>query len=161
MLQRDPFESRESIDRMELEDIYATLDFYTSPSIFSGRICGISPALLLWAVNALCFVVHTAMGIAVLVQGAKGGDLLSIQTTTVVGIWRSRSANGYDFEIKDAELDIRLDYVCSTFAFISAFSHLIICCFSRFSVNERHAKFNMKFYYFQLYDCLVAWCARV
>jgi len=151
---------RQSSARLEFKEnnINNIIDFLnenSEPQIFKGKLCGIKPSLLLWLVNALCFVIHTGMGIAVLVQGAKGGDALAIQTKTMVAIWQNRTTEGYTFEVKNADLVLRLDYLCATFAFLSSLSHFVICCFSHFG-HTRNI-FNLKYYYYGLYQCLVPW----
>ena len=157
----EPFKSRSDLDARSLDEIRATFDAYSSPPMFTGRICGLSPAFLLWAINAVCFLIHLGMGIAVAIQGGKAGSLLSIQTKTLVGIWRNRTAEAYDLEVADAALTLRLDYLCFGFAFISAFAHFVICCFSLYAFNEWHARINLKFYYWGIYSCLTWWCVRV
>lgn len=151
------FKTRSDLDGKSPEEIREVFDGYSQPKIFSGRVCGFSPALLLWLVNALCFVIHAGMGVAVLVQGSKGGDALSIQTKTMVAIWQNRTAEGYTFEVKNADLVLRLDFLCATFAFLSALAHLVICCFSLYSIGPAHARFNLKYYYFGLHQCLIPW----
>ena len=152
------FTSREVIgnigNQKEIEDVF---DEYSKPELFSGRFCGLTPAFLLWLVNAICFVVHTVMSVVVLVQGAKGGDALAIQTKTTVAIWQNRTAEGYRFEVKDANLVLRLDYLCFSFAFISALAHFVICCFSKYSVSKSHMIINYKFYYYGIHQCLTPW----
>lgn len=154
---QDAFSSRDDILKSKFKQIEQVFDAYTSPPIFGARVCGLSPALLLWLVNALCFVVHTGMAVTVLIQGRKGGELLDIPTKTLVGVWRNRTSDGYESMIRDAALTLRLDTLCFLFALTSATAHFLICCFSLYAVNEWHARFNLRYYYYNLYDCLTWW----
>ena len=123
----------------------------------SGQLCGTSRALFLWVVNFVCLIVHLSMGIAVLARGADCGDRLVVPLTTTVGVWTNRTASGFEQEVATAAFAPRLDHICASFAFISAFFHLVVCCFSRFSWNATHQRLNLRVYYGGLEKCLVWW----
>ena len=113
---------------------------------------------LLWAVNLVCLVVHFSMAVVVLIRGAEIGDRMYVQLTTSAAVWTGgTSGTVFDQVIVGSVLSLRLDYLSAAFALVSAAAHLFVVSCSKFSIGEKHKKFNNWIYYDNLRNCLVWW----
>lgn len=129
--------------------------------LFEPRsVCGcVSPALLLWIINFVAFVVHTSMGVAVLVEGGKNPDKMAFQITQVIGTWHNLTIDGYTWSVNDSSLGKwRLDVLCAAFAFISAGFHFLVCCFSFFALSTCPCLKLNYIYYLYIERCCIWWC---
>ena len=77
----------------------------------------------------------------------------------LVATWgNSSSIEGIGFKVKPSDLGLwRLDYLCATFAFLSAGAHLFVVSFSRYGFNDWHRRVNLGWYYESIERCLIAW----
>lgn len=155
----DAFVEREEMDALPIDEIKRRLDACSEPSMFGGKVCNcVSPATLLWLLNLVCFVVHSSMAAVVFREGARVGDIVDFQTTSIKNTFNQSSrANWYTPFLSDDAPVLGLDLLCGTFALLSAMAHLLVCVFSRFAVNESHLRLNLQWYYFGLHSCLIWW----
>jgi hypothetical protein len=153
------FRTREHMDRVEsVEEIKRRLSACSEPGMFDGKVCNcISPALLLWLLNFVCFLVHTGMAVLVLREGANVGAAVDFQTVSIRNSFNRTGANWYNPILSTDAPVLGLDLLCATFALLSAIAHLVICCFSYFHFGEAHERFNLRYYYFGLHTGLVFW----
>ena len=145
---------------LELSAIRRRINDHTG--IFEPKgVCGcMSPALLLWIINCVAFVVHLGMGIVVLIEGGQHPDEMAFQITQVIGTWRNLSArDGYTWSVQDSSYGKwRLDGLCAAFAFISAGFHFLVCCFSFFALSSCPCHLRINYlYYLGIERCLIAW----
>lgn len=155
----EAFLTRDEMDKVDqIDQIKRRLNACSEPPIFDGKVCNcMSPASILWILNFVCFLVHAGMAVVVFREGANVGELVDFQTVSVRNQFNRSRVNWYTPALSEDAPVLGLDLLCGTFALLSAFAHLLIVCFSRFSINKAHERFNLKYYYFGLHSCLVFW----
>ena len=79
----------------------------------------------LWVANLVCFLVHTAMALAVLavVLGLESTDELAIPLKRVTTVWNSSKADGFKLDLADGG-HLRIDVLTACFFALSAAWHL-------------------------------------
>lgn len=86
-----------------------------------------TPALALWAINAVALVGHVGIAVAVLVEGVPHHENLDFPLYNIEATWHNISADGFTYDIQPSTFGkLNLVAVCAAFSLLSATAHFVI-----------------------------------
>ena len=89
-----------------------------------------------WLCNAFCFAVHLIWLVLCLRSSAGKADKMKVRVYRIAGTWNSTGANGYNFELVDNNMPLRIDLICAAFFGLSMFAHGAITFLAPFNFTR-------------------------